>query len=598
MRQVIGAMASGTEKIGSGGLGRAVALALGCLVAACTSQPSPGPAAAARNPVPSADEPAIPTASAYGSYLAGSLAQREHAYGAAADYLERSLQQDPDNTELMRRAFLLRLGEGEMKRADELARRLAVVDPRSGLPALVLVVEQVKAGDDAGAAMSADHLPQDGLLRFSAPLVVAWTKAGQHDEKGALAALNRFDSMRGFDQLKLFHLALIEDYVGDINGASQAYKKILSTPERLNWRTADMAGGFFERHQRVGEATALYQRFAIENRESGDLVEPSLARVAAGQVPPPPVATMKDGLAEAMFDIAALLNQRDTQDLALLYARLALELKPNHALALFLAAEIAEGEQRLGEALATYRAIDPASPFSWSARLRSAEVLDELDRTDEATAVLKAMAAERPGTAQPLIELGDLLRGRNRFADAVAAYNGAVARLNPVEPRHWSIFYSRGIALERSGNWSGAEADFQHALELQPEQPLVLNYLGYSWIEKRQNLDRALKMIERAVQLRPNDGYIVDSLGWAYYQLGSYPQAAQYLERAIELLPEDPTINDHLGDAYWRIGRTSEARYQWRRALQFQPEADQVKIIDAKLDKGLTAAPGVTSRGG
>ncbi len=591
-------MASGFGIMGIDKVGRGMALALVCLLAACAHQPMPAAGVAARNSQPDADEPAIPTASAYGSYLAGSLAQREHAYGAAADYLERSLQQDPDNLELMRRAFLLRLGEGEMKRATDLARRIAVADPRSGLPALVLLVEQVKAGDDAGAAQAADHLPQDGLLRFSAPLVVAWTKAGQHDEKGALAALNRFDSMRGFDQLKLFHLALIEDYLGDVNGASQAYKKTLETPDRLNWRTVDMAGGFFERHERVPEAKALYQRFVNENRDSADLVEPSLARVASGKAPPPPVATPKDGLAEAMFDIAALLNQRDTQDLALLYARLALELKPTHALALFLAAEIAEGEQRLAEALATYRSIDPASPFAWSARLRAAEVLDELDRTDEAMAELKAMAAERPSAAQPLIALGDMLRGRNRFADAVVAYNGAVARLNPLEARHWSIFYSRGIALERSGDWPHAEADFLHALELQPEQPLVLNYLGYSWIEKRQNLDRALKMIERAVQLRPNDGYIVDSLGWAYYQLGSYPKATEYLERAIELLPEDPTINDHLGDAYWRTGRTAEARYQWRRALQFQPEADQVKIIDAKLGKGLTAPPGVTSRGG
>ena len=594
-------MASGFERIGSGGIGRGMALALALALAACAQQPAPTAGVAARSAPPTADAPAISTESAYGSYLAGSLAQREHAYGAAADYLERSLQQDPNNLELMRRAFLLRLGEGDFKRASELARRISAADPRAGLPALVLLVEQLKSGDAAGAAQAADHLPQDGLLRFSTPLVVAWTKAGQHDEKGALAALDRFDKMRGFDQLKLFHVALIEDYLGDVNGASQAYKKTLASPEHLNWRTVDMAGSFFERHQRTAEAKALYERFASENPDSGDLVQYSLARVNGGQVPPPPVTTVQDGLAEAMFDIAALLNQRDTQDLALLYARMALELKPKHALALFLAAEIAESEQRLGEALATYRAIDPASPFAWSARLRTAEVLDELDRVDEATAELKAMAAERPSAPQPLIALGDMLRGRNRFAEAVAAYNGAVTRINAGEARYWSLYYSRGIALERSGDWPRAEADFQHALELQPEQPLVLNYLGYSWIEKRQNLDRALKMIERAVQLRPNDGYIVDSLGWAYYQLGSYPQATQYLERAIELLPEDPTINDHLGDAYWRTGRTAEARYQWRRALQFQPEADQVKIIDAKLDKGLAApgtAPGITSRGG
>jgi tetratricopeptide (TPR) repeat protein len=336
-----------------------------------------------------------------------------------------------------------------------------------------------------------------------------------------------------------------------------------------------------------------------DNRDNGDLVKPSLARIEAGQIPPATVGGIKDGLAEALFDLASVLNQRDTQDLALLYARLALELSPKYVLAQLLIAEIAESEHRLPEALAVYRSIDRSSPFGWSAQLRAAEVLDELDRTDESVGELKRMAAERPDSAQPLIELGDILRGRNRFPDAVAAYDGAIARLEPAEGRYWSLFYSRGIALERSGQWPRAEGDFLRALELQSDQPLVLNYLGYSWLEKREHLDRALKMIERAVELRPNDGYIVDSLGWAHFQLGDYPQSIQYLERAIELLPEDPTINDHLGDAYWRSGRLAEARYQWQRALQFQPEADEVKTIDAKLDKGLAAPPtAATSRGG
>ena len=575
--------------------GRAAILGVAAVVAACAQAPSQG-ATTARPVAPVTDDP-IAMESPLGSYLAGSLAQQEHAYGAAAEYLERALQHDPDNVDLLRRAFLLRLSMGDGARAAALASRLVAADPRAGIASLVLVVEQVKAGDDAAAASAADRLPADGLLRFSAPLITAWTKAGQHDQKSALAALDQYDRMRGFDQLKAFHLALIDDYLGDVGGASQAYKKILEGSERLNWRTTDVAGRFFERHGRAAEAKALYERFLRENHDNGDLVQPSLARIVAGQIPPATAGSVKDGLAEALFDLASVLNQRDTQDLALIYARLALELAPKYVLAQLLVAEIAEAEQRLPEALTVYRSIDRSSPFGWSAQLRAAEVLDQLDRTDEAVSELKRMAAERPDSAQALIELGDISRGRNRFADAVAAYDGAVARLEPVEGRYWSLFYSRGIALERSSQWPRAEADFLRALELQKDQPLVLNYLGYSWIEKREHLDQALKMIERAVELRPNDGYIVDSLGWAHFQLGDYPQATQYLERAIELLPEDPTINDHLGDAYWRSGRLAEARYQWQRALQFQPEADEVKTIDAKLDKGL-AAPTASSRGG
>ncbi|MGH7123833.1 MAG: tetratricopeptide repeat protein, partial [Stellaceae bacterium] len=437
-------------------------------------------------------------------------AQREHAYGPAAEYLERALKSDPDNGDLLRRAFLLRLTAGDSVRAAALAKHLVALDPHSGLASLVLLVEQVKAGDTAAAASAVDRLPVDGLLRFSAPLVTAWVKAGLHDQKAAQTALDQYDKVRGFEQLKVFHLALIDDYLGDVDGASAAYKKILSGAQQLNWRTADIAGRFFERHARAPEAKALYERFLRENRDNGDLVQPSLARVAFGQIPAATVGDVKDGLAEALFDLASVLNQRDTQDLALVYAQLALELSPKYVLAQLLIAEIAEAEGRLSEALAVYRSVDPASPLGWSARLRSAELLDQLDRTDEAVGELNKMASDRAGAAQPLIELGDILRGRNRFPEAVTAYDGAVKRSEPLDARSWSLLYSRGIALERSGEWSRAEADFLKALDLQKDQPLVLNYLGYSWVEKREHLDRALKMIERAVELRPNDGYIVD----------------------------------------------------------------------------------------
>jgi tetratricopeptide (TPR) repeat protein len=277
---------------------------------------------------------------------------------------------------------------------------------------------------------------------------------------------------------------------------------------------------------------------------------------------------------------------------------LALDLAPKFVLAQMMVAEIRNDQGRPEEALALYQSVDPQSPYAWMAQLRSALELDALDRTDEAVAKLKTLAAARPNSAEPLIEMGDILRGHKRFSEAVTAYDGAAARTPNPGPQDWRLFYSRGVAEERSDNWPKAEADLKRALALQPEQPLVLNYLGYSWIDKGENLNDALGMIRRAVDLNPDDGYIVDSLGWAYFRLHDFNNATQYLERAIELLPEDPTINDHLGDAYWRTGRVPEARYQWRRALQFQPEADEVKTIQAKLDHGLSALPASASNGG
>jgi tetratricopeptide (TPR) repeat protein len=193
------------------------------------------------------------------------------------------------------------------------------------------------------------------------------------------------------------------------------------------------------------------------------------------------------------------------------------------------------------ESLQVLAEIRPASPYYPSARLRSAINLDTLDRTDEAIAQLTAIAAEQPEAIAAEVQLGDILRNKKRYAEAVTAYDEAIRRSATAGlPERWSLFYDRGVALERSGQWQHAEQDLKHALELKPEQPLVLNYLGYSWIDRGENLDQGVKMIEKAVELRPEDGYIVDSLGWAHYRMGDYAGAVEYLEKAIELVPQDP----------------------------------------------------------
>jgi Flp pilus assembly protein TadD len=212
--------------------------------------------------------------------------------------------------------------------------------------------------------------------------------------------------------------------------------------------------------------------------------------------------------------------------------------------------------------------------------------------------MLQKMSTQVPKMIGAELELGDLLRDKKSFNDAVAAYDEAIRRATAAGlPERWSMFYDRGVALERAHQWDRAEGDLLHALQLKPDQPMVLNYLGYSWIDRGQNLDRGMKMIEKAVELRPDDGYIIDSLGWAHYRTGDYAGAVGYLEKAIELVPEDSTINDHLGDAYWQVGRLTEARYQWHRALQFGPEEKEIKPIEAKLEHGVTP-PTSSERGG
>jgi len=533
---------------------------------------------------------AADTQTPYGAYLAGRHAQERRDYTAAAAWFEDALKSDPESPELITRTFLMEASEGRFDRARALAEKALRLDPTDAVAQLILLIDRVETGDNAGALARAETLPADGLHRFLGPVARAWTRMGMGDLAGADAALRQLDRFNGLAPLEFYQLGLLYDFAGYPDTAEDNFKKTLDAAGQLNWRLTDAIANFYERRGRADKAVALYQRFIRENTGS-ELGESVLARKPT-EPPAALIQTAEDGLAEALFDLASVVNQPETIDLALLYVRSALELRPHMPLAQLLLADVLSTQNKPEASLAVLAEIPPSSPYSWSARLRVAANLEMLTRTDEAITQLKGMSAEAPSRAGAAMQLGDLLRAKKRFAEAVEAYDEAMRRLSAAGiPERWSLFYSRGIALERSGQWKPSEADLLHALELKPDQPLVLNYLGYSWIDRGENLDRGLKMIEKAVELRPEDGYIVDSLGWAHYRLGDYSSAVQYLEKAIELVPEDPTINDHLGDAYWQSGRATEARFQWRRALQFGPEADEIKPIEAKLDRGVIPAP-------
>ncbi|HEY1300461.1 MAG TPA: tetratricopeptide repeat protein [Stellaceae bacterium] len=538
-------------------------------------------AAAFAAPSPEAASPA--SDSPYGAYLAGRHAQEQREYAAAAGWFEDALRADPKSPELISRTFLMEAYKGRFDRAVALAHSELALDPSDAVANLVLLVDRVAAGDTTGALARAEALPSDGLYRYAGPPALAWVRIAMGDLAGADRALQGLDKFDGLAPLEFFQLGLVYDFAGHPEKAEENFKKALDATGKLNWRLTDAMANFYARHGRPDKAQAIYRRFIKENAGS-ELAESALG-AASEETPAPIIGSARDGLAEALFDLASVANRPETIDVALIYDRCALELRPQFPVAQLLLADIMSAEDKPHESLAVLAQIPPGSRYWWSAQLRVAANLQALDRGDEAIQMLKKMAAEEPKRAAADMQLGDLLREKKRFAEAAAAYDEAIKRLKAAgTPERWSLYYSRGIALERAGKWQLAEADLQHALELEPDQPLVLNYLGYSWIDRGEKLKRGLKMIEKAVELRPEDGYIVDSLGWAQYKLGNYPAAVQYLEKALELVPEDPTINDHLGDAYWQSGRPSEARYQWRRALQFGPDKSDIKPIEAKLD--------------
>jgi tetratricopeptide (TPR) repeat protein len=524
-----------------------------------------------------------------GEYLAARHAQATHDTALAAELYRRALIDDPDNPELLRRSFQLLTANGRIDEALPVAQRIVAATPNAALPSLALLGEDMRAHRFQEALARARGIPNEGLISFVRPLAIAWAEAGIGDKAAAEAALEELSTKTGFEMFTAFHKALIDDLLSDQAGARAAYLAAAAANKAQFVRITQAAGSFFERSGDRETARRIYE--AYEHVHGDTLImKPALARVAAGGDAPRAVPSVEAGLAEAYFDIASLLHQERIDDVAVLLAQLSLRLRPDLPVAKLLVADIYEGQGHLESAIAVYGAIDPQAPVSWSARLRAAVLQSESGHLDDAVRRLEAMAEERPERSDALIALGDILRASDRVEDAVAAYDRAIARIPHPEHRDWAVYYARGIALERANQWPRAEADLLKAVELNPDQPYVLNYLAYSWVEHGTHLDRATKMLERALQLRPKDAQIIDSMGWALYHQGRFDGAVDHLERAVELRPEDSVINDHLGDAYWRVGRYKEARLQWQRALNLDPEPDTVAGIESKIERGLKPA--------
>ncbi|MEE8145908.1 MAG: tetratricopeptide repeat protein [Kiloniellales bacterium] len=528
--------------------------------------------------------------SPYGDYLSGLVATHERDLSAAADFMARALDNDPGNLDLLRRAFVLAAADGRHGETLRLARRLIEREADNGTANAALAIDAVVRNDVERARAHLEAMADRGLQSLYGPLLKAWLHIADGDMDAALAAAEPLANREGFKSLYALHEALLYDVGGDQLAAEAAYRRLVERDEPPSFRIAWLGGNFFERQGDREMAGDVYRRYHEANPDSS-LLDAAEARLANDGAASPVLADYRQGWAEVFFDIAGVLSQERADEMALIHAHFALRLKPDLEIAHLLIGEILESQDRGEAAIAVYRRIDPASPLSWTARLRIAEELGRLERTEEAVAELETLATERPDNFEPLYRMGNLLRIQERFGEAAVAYDRAFERVGQSEQHHWSLFYFRGIALERDKQWERAEKDFLTALELEPEQPYVMNYLAYSWIEQKQHFDEAQEMLVRAVELRPNDGYIVDSLGWVYFRLGAYDKAVDQLERAVELRPQDPVINDHLGDAYWRVGRQQEARFQWRRALSFEPEVDEVPTIEAKIERGLTAKP-------
>ena len=523
--------------------------------------------------------------SAFSTYLSARFAAGEHAMPEAARYYGQSLKSDPENPSTLPLAFFYTAASGDLEGSGKYANQIVAKTPddRSARLALAVIAFKHKNYADARKHLSLSAKGPFQVLVIS--LFDGWAAAASGDAAGAAADMKTLAGQSGAEALAAFHSALIADYLGQ-PGADAAYQKALAA-NRASPRVVQAYGTYLERAGRAQDARALYEKYLGEGPLAA-VAKDGMARIAANKKPDPFLSGPEDGVAESLFGMAASLNDRQGADVSILYLRMALYLRPDLALADLLLASRFENLGRYEDAVAVYRKIDKNSPYYRMAATQAAVDESRLDRKSTATTQLRALAQDFPNEAENWIALGDAYRGQENYTAAVEAYNRAEKALGPPEKRDWPLFYARAMAESASKNWEKAEADVQLALKLSPEQPELLNFLGYSWVDRNEHIPEALAMLEKARQLRPYDGYIVDSVGWAYYRLGRYEDAARTLEAAVLLVPGDPTVNNHLGDALWKSGRKLEARYQWNHALTFNAEGTEKTEIEQKLKTGLT----------
>lgn len=520
-----------------------------------------------------------------GSYLAGRHAANLADVDQAGRFFARALARDPGNPGLMEQALVYQTAAGRVDRALSIAVDLLAIEPNHRLSALVLTAEDIREGDLRSAQARLTASPE-AFHPLVGALLSAWTAHGLEDQASVDAAFAGLDERTIIQVFAGYHLGLIRLAEGDAKRAEEAFDKAMGL---LTAPTGRMARGYaavLRSAGRTDDARAVYER-AMTIAVGDAVLARELASLHAGEPALMSVATPADGAAEALFGLASALGQEGGKRLSLFYTRLALHLRPDFSDAALLTAELLEDQEQYALAVKAYESISTGSPHSRAAEIGRAEALHQMGEDAKAVEALEQLKRRSPEAIDAHIALGDLMRRLQRFDEGALAYDAAIDLMAAEERETWVLYYQRGITLERSDQWTRAEADFFKALELSPDQPLVLNYLGYSWLEKGLNLDRALEMIQKAVDQRPEDGYIIDSLGWAYYLLGDFPNAVKELERSAQLRPVDPVINDHLGDALWRVGRRLEAEFQWKRAMSFEPTDDDAIRIKRKLRVGL-----------
>lgn len=545
------------------------------------------PAVAAGKPEAAQTTTQYEAKSQLGSYLAGRVARSDNDIGAAAAFYETALARDPGNGVLLGQTFEMEATEGNWNEAQVLALRLSKENPEHRMSRLFLGIKAFKDKKPAEAEEHFKATAVNPIGELTSNIARAWLRQAEGKTKDATDLLEQPKQPDWAQRFYRYHKALLLDVAGKAGEARAVYDRAYKTDGAVLRSTLAYAQHLSNAGDAKAAVGVLKANLEKAKGEGHPNVRALLQQIEAGEVSQLLVSNPSEGMSELFFGLGEALTGEGGIGPGAMFLQYALYLQPRFPFALATLANVYESARKHERAIAAYDRIPKGSPLDQAIEIRKAMNLNSLDRVDEARKLLEAGAAADPRDLKPLDALGSIMRGHKRYEEAVGYYTRAISLIAKPDARHWSYFYARGTSYERLKKWSQAEADLQTALKLAPDQPLVLNYLGYSWIDQGRNLKQGMALIEKAVRLKPDDGYIVDSLGWAHFRQGNFKEAVKWLERAVELRPEDPVLNDHLGDAFWRNGREREARFQWEQALTLKPEPEDAEKIARKLKDGM-----------
>ncbi|MEM7778045.1 MAG: tetratricopeptide repeat protein [Pseudomonadota bacterium] len=533
-----------------------------------------------------------------GGYLAARIAQANNDTTTAAKYYNRVLALEPGNRRLVLYTFLMEAADGNFDNAVARARQLERKSGRRQLSNLWIGVDAFRNKNFAEAERAFRASGSDSVARLVSRLALAWTELARGRSRAALRSLTEADRSEwaeffaAYRFYASYHRALIADHAGLNQLAIRNFKSVIAKNQRAVRAPLAYARSRAVRGDRPG-ALAILRGYVERTGGAGHPLVTSLSsEIESGRKVTRLVLTPQDGLAEVFYGVGAAIVAQNNKDLlGAMFLQIALELRETSPMTIAALGGLYEQQKRYRRANALYERMPLSSALHDTVQLRKALNLNQLDLVDEARTVLLDKVARRPDSLESWETLANIMRSRKRYEEAVEYYSKAIALLKFDDARHWSLWYGRGASYERIKKWPLAEKDLLKAKSLNPNEPFILNYLGYSWVDQDVNLKEGLELIKKAVSMKPKDGYITDSLGWAYFKLGDYDRAVVHLEKAVQLLPEDPILNDHLGDALWQVGRVREARFQWSLALTLKPEPGDAVKIKSKLARGLTPKP-------